>query len=233
MGYVALKGIVISAQSYREKDRILTIFSDQMGKIRAKIRSVRSANSKRSGLSDEFLYEKFLLYRKGNFFTITETELISAFLDAKAQIDNYLAFLYIKELVLLFIPYEQEDMRIFNLILNTLEFLKNRDVSKVATVYFVLHFLRFWGNPVKTLQITADDVFFSAKEGGFNTEEGTKVNKAIMEQVSDFYEKNIEDINKTGNEIAILRLLNEFIYYHTESKHFLKFLETIRKIDNI
>ena len=233
MGYVALKGIVISTRPYREKDRILTIFTDQLGKIRAKMRSVRSANSKRSGLSDEFIYQKFLLYRKGDFFTITETELISAFIEAKSHIENYLTFLYIKELATLFTSFEQEDIRIFNLILETLNFLRRDGVSEVATVYFILHFLRYLGNPIKTINTENGDIFFDASEGGFTLKEGIKVKREIMDEIVVLYDNDIKDITQSGNEKLILNLLNNFIFYHTNSRHFVEFLETIRKIANI
>ncbi len=233
MGYISLKGIIISSAPYKEKDRILTIFTDQMGKIRAKIRSVRSTNSKRSGLSDEFLYEKLMLYRKRDFFTITEAELLSAFLEAKSHIENYTALLYIKELVTLFTSYEQEDMRIFNLLLNVLYALREKDLSDVATVYFILHFLRYSGNPIKLTNATSNKIFFNAKEGGFTNDEGIRVKKEVMEEIALLYSQDVNEIEPTKNERLILDLLNNFIFYHTNSRHFTEFLETIGKLANI
>jgi DNA repair protein RecO len=234
MGYVSVRGITIHSIPYKEKDKILIIFTDKLGKIRAKMRSVRSSNSKRSGLGDEFLYETMLLYKKGSYYTVTEVKLNSAFLNAKSNMESYFLFSYIKELIVLLTGYEQSDMRIFNLVLDVLLYADYGLPVKTLTLYFVLHFLLYSGNPIQLVpENFYGEVYFSPKEDGFNYKEGVSVNREYVETVRYLYNTDIAKIHKVKNESNILELLNNFIYYHTESKHFLDFLETIRKLDNI
>ena len=233
MGYVSVRGITIHSIPYKDKDKILIIFTDKLGKIRAKIRSVRSASSKRSGLGDEFLYETMLLYRKSGYYTITEVTLNSAFLNAKSNLESYILFAYIRELVVLLTGYEQSDARLFNLILNTLQYADMEYPVKTLTVYFILHFLRISGNPVNILNKKFDHLYFSPEKDGFNLVEGALVDGSYMEIVRYLYSIDLKDLKEVNNAAEILELLNNFIYYHTGSKHFLNFVEMIHKLDNI
>ncbi len=236
MGYVPLKGIVVSSKPYREKDKILVIFTDKLGKIRAKIRSVRSGNSKRSGFADDFLYEELLLYKKSGYYSITEAKLLSAFLDAKLVPENYFTLLYIKELILLFTPYEQQDMRIFNLLKNTLSALSEPSMAKTFTVFFILRFLEYSGNPVLVASEGKGEIYFNPEKGGFSrsAEGGISVSEELAYEVKAVSRSEINDLHSPLLfQEQIIDLLNRFIAYHTGSKHFLKFLETIKKLDNI
>ena len=233
MGYVSVRGITIHSIPYKEKDKILVIFTDKLGKIKAKIRSVRSVSSKRSGLGDEFLYETMLLYRKSGYYTITEVKLNSAFLSAKSNFSTYILFAYIKELLVLLTMYEQSDIKLFNLVLNTLQYADKGYPIKTLTVYFILHFLRISGNPVNILDGKFDSLYFSPEKDGFNLTEGALIDGSYMETVRYLYSVDLENLKEVGNANGLLELLNNFIYYHTESKHFLNFVEMIHKLDNI
>ncbi len=234
MGYVPLKGVVISSIPHREKDKILIIFTDKLGKIRAKIRSVRSANSKRSGFADDFLLEKFLLYKKGDYYSVAETTLISAFSGAKSNIESYYALLYIKELVLLFTSYEDSDLRIFNLLVEVLYALSQGKPPKPVLIYFILKFLKYSGNEVLSGNKNQSRYFFDPEKGGFTETGGTQVSAAAASEMKFLSESDIFEIRgESGYEGEILELLNRFILYHTDSKHFSRFLETIKKLGNI
>ncbi len=233
MGYVSVRGITIHSIPYKEKDKILVIFTDKLGKIKAKIRSVRSVSSRRSGLGDEFLYETILLYRKAGYYTITEVKLNSAFLKAKSNFASYILFAYIRELVILLTGYEQSDTRLFNLILDTLQYADKGYPPKTLTVYFVLHFLRISGNPVNILSKKVNTVYFSPEEDGFNLLDGASVDGSYMETVRYLYSTDLRDLKEVENAWGLLELLNSFIYYHTGSKHFVNFVEMIHKLDNI
>lgn len=233
MGYIPIKGITIAVHPYKEKDRIIVLFSDELGKIKASMRSVRSLNSKRSGLSDEFLYEKILIYQKGNRFTITDVDLLDAFVEARSKIENYKVLLYVKELVILLVPYEQPDHRIFNLILDTLRTLDTTKNAYALLISFILHLLKYAGIPIKLPGNESSTYYFLPEMGGFNVSKGIPVDKNIIDEITLLYEAPIKDAFSVQNEEAILKLLNDFILYHTNSLHFKKFLETIEGFINI
>ncbi len=234
MGYIPLRGIIVSSEPYREKDKILIIFTDKLGKIRAKIRSVRSGNSKRSGFADDFLYEEFLLYKRGNYYSVTEAKLLSAFLEARLIPENYFAFLYLKEMVLLFSPYEQQDLRIFNLLKDTLFSLSSGEMSKTITIFFLLKFLEYSGNPILLPETDQEFIYFNPEMGGFTRKDGILVSSELLKEMKSL---SLADPKKLCTPVKyedqIIDLLNRFISYHTGSKHFMKFLETIKKLGNI
>jgi len=233
MGYIPIKGITISSYPYKEKDRVIIIFSDKLGKIKAIIRSVRSLNSKRSGLSDEFLYEKILIYQKRNRFTITDVSLIDAFVEARAKIENYKVLLYIKELIILLTPYEQPDNKIFSLILNTLSTLESTDNPDTLLISFILYLLKYVGYPVKLPETSANIYYFFPELGGFNNIKGITVSKEVANEIVLLSQTPVKNTISIHDAKTILKLLNDFIAYHADSKHFEKFLETIEKLINI
>lgn len=233
MGYISVKGITISSYPHKERDRVVIFFSDELGKIKANMRSVRSGDSKRSGLSDEFLYEKILLYQKNNWFTVTDVTLIDAFVKAKSNIDNYKVFSYIRELVILLVPFEQPDTQIFDLILDTIKMLELIDAPDTILASFILHFLKYTGFPVKLPKEVRDTYYFHPETGGFNNFKGTTVDQETVKEIIFLASTPIKNINPVDNAKIILRLLNNFIIYHADSSHFNKFLETIEKLSNI
>ncbi len=233
MGYISIEGITISSYPHKEKDRVVIIFSEQLGKIQAQMRSVRSSNSKRSGLSDEFIYEKILLYKKNNWFTATDVTLIDAFVEAKSNIDNYKVFSYIRELVILLTPFEQPDKRIFDLILDTIKMLELTNAPDTVLVAFILHFLKYIGFPVQLPNKIKDSHYFLPESGGFNNFKGITVEQAVVKEIVFLANTPIKNINPVDSTKIILRLLNNFIVYHADSGHFIKFLETIQKLSNI
>ncbi len=236
MGYVPLRGIVISSEPYREKDKILVIFTDKLGKIRAKIRSVRSGNSRRSGFADDFLYEEFLLYKKGDYYSVVEAKLLYAYIEAKFVSENYFALLYIKELVLLFVPYEQQDMRVFNLIKETLSALSSPIMAKTITIFFIMRFLEYSGKPILFVNSESGSLYFDPEKGGFSrvSNSGILVSNELEKEMRFIFGSRIDALNSPLlYEEQIIDLLNRFIAYHTGSRHFLKFLETIKKLGNI
>ncbi len=233
MGYIPVKGITITTYPYKEKDRIIILFSDELGKIKASMRSVRTLNSKRSGLSDEFLYEKILIYQKGSRFTITDVNLLDAFVEARSKIENYKVLLYIKELVIILVPYEQPDHRIFNLILDTLHVLDTTKNVDALLISFILHLLKYVGIPIRLPDIASNMYYFLPELGGFNKTRGIAVNKEIVDDVAFLSRIPVKDAIPIHNEETVFKLLNDFILYYADSLHFKKFLETIEKFVNI
>ncbi len=233
MGYLSVKGITISSYPHKEKDRAVILFSDELGKIKANMRSVRSGSSKRSGLSDEFLYEKILLYQKNNWFTVTDVTLLDAFVKAKSNIDNYKVFSYIRELVILLTPFEQPDTQIFDLILDTIKMLELIDAPDTILASFILHFLKYIGFPVKMPEETRDTYYFLPESEGFSNFKGVTVDQETVKEIIFLSDTPIKNINPVDNTKIILQLLNNFIIYHADSNHFNKFLETIEKLSNI
>ena len=69
MEEIKTKGIVIKAQDYKDSDRIITIFSAELGLISARVRGVKKDKAKLAFATQPFALIEFMLVKSGNFYT--------------------------------------------------------------------------------------------------------------------------------------------------------------------
>jgi recombinational DNA repair protein (RecF pathway) len=230
MGYFYAQGIIINSEPLREKDKSVVFITDNFGKIKVKFRSVRSSKSKRSGTSEDFIYQKILLYRKQNFYTATETSLIDSYSELKNSLEGYKILMFIKELLLILLPYEQPDLSIFNLLVATLDCLKFTIFKNSATIYFCMHLFKFLGFPILLPETVQGDYFFSPERGGFNKINGEKVKKVVLEDFIKIYCAEPCNFTEVADFDGMYRLINAFVVYNSDSEHFKRFLKAYEHI---
>lgn len=86
---ITVTGIVLSAMPYREKDKLIHIFSVELGKITAILKGVSSPKSKLKFAGQPFCFGKFELTGSKDFYTVKGVELIDSFFDLTSDYDNY------------------------------------------------------------------------------------------------------------------------------------------------
>ncbi len=79
MGLIKTKGLVIKEQAYREQDKILTIFSEEEGKIQCIARGVRRYKSSLLASTQVFAWAEFVYYPGKTFANINQANLIESF----------------------------------------------------------------------------------------------------------------------------------------------------------
>ena len=104
MEEIAVTGIVLSSMPYREKDRLIHIFTIELGKVTAILKGVASPNSKMKFAGQPFCFSKFELTKNNSeFYTVKGVELIDTFFDLTKDYDVYslsLSMLEISQLIL-------------------------------------------------------------------------------------------------------------------------------------
>ena len=230
MGYFYTEGIIINTEPLNEKDKIAVFLTKDLGKIRVKFKSVRSSKSKRSGFSEDFINERVLLYKKQNFFVATEVSLIDAYTELKNSIEDYKILTYIKEILLILLPYEQPEPKVFNLLSVVLDCLKNSKFKNSATIYFCIHLFKFLGFPILLPKIIEGDYFFSPERGGFNKTSGTRVSTLVIENFTKIYKSKPCEFIEISNFDAMFNIINSFVLFHSDSEHYKNFLKVFEKI---
>jgi DNA repair protein RecO (recombination protein O) len=89
-------GIVVHTANYGESDRMITIFSPDVGCVDAGIRFIRRPKSKLRAAGQLFCYGQFMLHRLGaGKYTLIQFELCDSFFDLATDLDafSYAAFL--------------------------------------------------------------------------------------------------------------------------------------------
>ncbi len=134
--------IVIKKTKLGEADRILTLYTPELGKIQGVAKAVRKPKSKLSGHLEMLSYAQMTLVRGKNIDTIIGSQTLDDFLPVKNDLDLLSCALYMAEMVNQFTPPETDDPKLFRLFLATLKNLPQAADKSLLLRYFELHLLR-------------------------------------------------------------------------------------------
>ena len=114
-----VKGLVIRTTDVKESDRIITVFTEEMGVVSAIARGARSLKSRKMSSTMQFCYSRFLLSKKGEYYHVKEAELIENFFDIRRNIEGIALAGYIAE-VLSDVTVAEAERELLRLSLNSL-----------------------------------------------------------------------------------------------------------------
>ncbi|MBM2824705.1 MAG: rep/recomb RecO protein [Dehalococcoidales bacterium] len=135
------EAIIIKKTRLGEADRILTLYTPEMGKIQAVAKGVRRPRSKLTGHLELLTHSLVSLARGRNLDTITGSQSINSFLPLKSDLRLSSYALYTCELVNQFTAEGMENRPLFQLFLETMHQLCQCDDSELVLRYFELHLL--------------------------------------------------------------------------------------------
>ena len=135
------EAIIIRKIKLGEADRILTLYTPRLGKIRAVAKGVRRSRSKMSGHLELLTHSLISLARGKNLDTVTNTQTINSFLAVKNDLKLTSAALYVMELVDQFTEDDIEDYPLFQLLRETLLFFDQAGYNELVLRYFEMHVL--------------------------------------------------------------------------------------------
>lgn len=87
---IIVSGIVLSSMPYREKDKLIQIFSVELGKITAILKGVSDPKAKLKFAGQPFCFAKFELTTSRDMYVVKGAELIDTFFDLTLDYGNYL-----------------------------------------------------------------------------------------------------------------------------------------------
>ncbi len=114
-----VKGLVIRTVDLKESDRLITIFTDELGVVSALARGARSLKSRQMSSTMQFCYSSFILYKKGDNYWIREAELIESFFGIRNSIEGLALAAYIAD-VLNDVTVAESEKELLRLSLNSL-----------------------------------------------------------------------------------------------------------------
>lgn len=131
-----VKGLVIRTVDIKESDRLVTIFTEEMGAVTALARGARSHKSRKMSSTMQFCYGSFVLYKQGDKNWIKEAELIESFFDIRKTIEGLALANYIAE-ILSDVTVEEAERELLRLSLNSLYAIANGKYSldKIKAVF--------------------------------------------------------------------------------------------------
>lgn len=119
------EGIILKRRNFGEADRILTVFSPQMGKISVMAKGVRRITSRRGGNVELLNRSSAFLHKGKSFWILTEAVTIDPYTKIKSDLTLSTYAFHILELIDKLTAEDQENYIVYNHLLNVLEKLSN------------------------------------------------------------------------------------------------------------
>jgi len=232
MALIKTKGLVIREQPYKEQDKILTIFTEEEGKIQCIARGVRRQKSGLLASTQIFAYSEFVYYPGKNFGIINQSNLIEAFYPLRNDLTKMALASYLLDLMYNAYEFYQKSPELLKLLLHVLFYISGGTAKNdlVLVGAFQMKLVSYLGyRPIletcTACQGEQDLSLFSIENNGVicnGCREPTagylyKLSPAMLELLRDFLRQPIKQLKDreidTAEAIKINDLLDHYIGY--------------------
>ncbi len=138
MEEIKTKGIVIKSTDYKDSDKIVTIFSADLGLIKARVRGVKKNKAKLAFAVQPFAFVEFMLSCKGGFYTVINATSIDQFFNITLDFDNYIFMLAALEICEKTVKENDPQNDLFLLLLNS---MKAVCYGQINSMYIFIKFM--------------------------------------------------------------------------------------------
>ncbi len=168
------QAVVIKQSGLGEADKILTLFTSDLGKVKAVAKGVRRPGSKLGGAVEPLTYSLMTLARGRNLDIVTQSQVIDGFATLKSDLRKVSCGFYILELVDAFAVEGSKNQDMFGLMLDAFHYLcQGEDDSDTILRHFELHLLSMVGYRPQLHRcvgcgssVESQRNFFSREQGG-------------------------------------------------------------------
>jgi DNA repair protein RecO (recombination protein O) len=168
-----VEAVVLRHSDWGEADRLLTLFTREMGKVRAVAKGVRKLRSRKAGHLEPFTRVSLLLARGRDLLIVTQADTLVANTPLKEDLLLLGYASYAVELLDRFTFEEGENRVLYRIFADTLERLSAGKEPAYVLRFYELRLLDLLGFRPQLLhcalceaEILAQDQFFSAEHGG-------------------------------------------------------------------
>ena len=123
--FKSVDALVLRETKYKEADRILTLYTSQLGKITVKAPGALRKGSKIGAATQQLTYSELTLLSRQGMLTVSEAVFKESFKGLREDFENYCLGCYFAECVEALTVDEMKDTAVMQLILNSLFALSN------------------------------------------------------------------------------------------------------------
>lgn len=146
MEEIEVTGIVLNARDYKEKDKLIRVFTVELGNVSAILKGVNSPKAKLKFAGQPFCFAKFILIKSGDIYIVKTAELIDTFFDIALDYDSYMFGNAMLELCNYILKPNVVSESLFLSLLKTLQNIVYNEIhSKLSLVKFLIDFLDIVG----------------------------------------------------------------------------------------
>ena len=126
-------GLIIREQNIGEKDKLITVLTDDHGVVKGFARGAKDIKSSKCASTNLLSYSRLTMYKGKDSYSIGDARVIKVFGGLRNSIENMYLSQYFCELALYIAPKEQEAKEYLSLILNAL-YLLSENKRSIFTV---------------------------------------------------------------------------------------------------
>lgn len=146
MPLVKVQGIVLKHINLGEADKIITLFTDKLGKISAVAHGARKPKSRVMSSTQVFSYCEYVLYKGKSLYTINQSEIKESFQQVLKDLYTLTYCSYLTELVDTLTQEGENNVELFRLLLKTMYMMTEETADKELVVrYFELNAMSISG----------------------------------------------------------------------------------------
>ena len=142
---IKTEAVVIRRARLREADRVITLFTRELGKVSAVAKGVRKARARLAGHLELLTHTDVTLACGKNLDTVIGSQTLSPYLAVRNSLERTAYALYFTELVYHFAPEGQANAPLFSLLVETLDILGDTASLDLLARYFELNLLKNLG----------------------------------------------------------------------------------------
>ncbi|MDD3852034.1 MAG: DNA repair protein RecO [Syntrophomonadaceae bacterium] len=195
--YFGSRALILKTSDLRETDKLVTIFSEQEGKLTAVARGIKKPNSSLRACVQPFCHSQLFFSRGRELDLITQGKLLEFYGNAREDLNRTLHCMYIMELLDKSLMDRVPLPRLYKTTLETLQTINQSEINPLVIRYFEMNLLIYLGyKPVldQCISCQRSDVQLNR----FNLAEGGMVCPSCIKNSSD-------EINVSGETLALLK----------------------------
>ena len=176
MGLIHTDAIVLGSKRLGEADKLITLFTDRRGKVRAVAKGARKLRSRFGASLEPFMHSSFVLYEKrsGALLRVSESVIVGSNPRIRLGLESMLTAGRMVRLTSLLAPDHEANPKIFSLLSKGLSLIGEIQPDPELLIrFFEIQLLNFSGYLPRTDQclkcrqsIGEHPIFFSAEAGG-------------------------------------------------------------------
>lgn len=140
MAAVKTRALVLSEKPYKERDRLVTLFTEEEGKVTAIVKGARNPRSQLASATRLFAWSEFVYWPGKTFAKVQEASLIDSFYAIGEDLNTMMLASYPLELVRSFYDENQKDSALLKVLVFFLYYLAHEEQAdkEMLTLAFQL-----------------------------------------------------------------------------------------------
>lgn len=204
-----VEAIILKRTDFGEADRILTLFTPDLGKLRAIAKGARKPSSRKSGHIELFTHSMLLLAKGRHLDVVTQADTLDSFMPLRENLERLGYAYYMAELVDKFLEEDAENRALYDLLLHALAWLGSPANDPVLLArYFELQLLKHVGYQPQLFNCVLCGMPLEPVENFFSAEAGGVIDPPCIEAQRSMRAEPTRDAQPISvNELKVLRFL--------------------------